>query len=330
MKHRLAQTPDYINKKMIFIFPLIYSLFTCISCSGTHQLGNGEFEIELDGITIHYMVRGKGPAMIVGHPNSGKIGYELTLKPLENQFTMVYYDPRGTGKSAAPKTLDGYNYEHLVKEIDLLRIHLGLHSIWLFGHSDQSEIALQYAIDYPDKISGLILSGTHFVATNEIERQEKQDFEKQRKKQAWFSKVVDDWEYKIKYQTNTDSLGRDLTYAPLMWWCYDSTSAAKVIPIYDIITKTGRRKAIDGQFPFLSQAERTKLVNRTRSYQSGYSEINTNVLILQGSFDTNNPPELVEKLHQEITPSELVFIEKSGHFPGLNNLSKVLTKYSCG
>ncbi len=134
--------------------------------------------------------------MFVGHPNSGKIGYEMTLKPLEDQFTMVYYDSRGTGKSEAPKKLEDYNIDHLSKEIDLLRKKSGADKIWLFGHSDQSAVALHFAVEHPQIVSGLILTGTSFIGDMDETIKRRKDSENKRKTESeWFSQVVEDWEY---------------------------------------------------------------------------------------------------------------------------------------
>lgn len=286
-----------------------------ISCSSLEANEQGEFDIELDGIRINYSIRGKGPIMIVGHLNSGKIGYEMTLKPMENYFTMVYYSPRGTGKSGIPASLEEYGYDSIIYEVELLRKHLKAKSIWMFGHSDQSEIALQYALKYPEKIRGLILSGAHFISSLEEDQKAKKEFENQRKSQAWFAQVLKDLNYRIQFNSNMDSTGRDLSAAPLKWWCYDSASAEKVIPISREISKVGRRKAINGKFPFSREEEFQKLVQRSISYQKKYSQIEVPVLILQGAYDTNNPPVLVKKLANEIPTSTLVFVDKAGHFP---------------
>jgi len=285
------------------------------SCNNDPILLSGNFNVQIDSLDIHYAIQGSGPAMVVGHLNSGKIGYEKTLSALEDRFTMIYYDPRGTGKSEAPKTLDQYQYAYLVEEIDLLRQHLDLDQIWIFGHSDQSEIAMEYAIEHPEHIQGLILSGTHFVENGWVEMNTIREFEKERRKNVWFDQVVKDWEYSIEFQTQTDSLGRDLTYAPLKWWCYDSATAQKVIPIYDLISQTGRRKTINGRSPFSTSEERKKLYERIYGYQNRYHEIQCPILILQGAYDTNNPPKLAEKLDSKLSQSTLVLIPESGHFP---------------
>ncbi|WP_159477067.1 alpha/beta fold hydrolase [Chryseobacterium sp. 18068] len=108
---------------------LFFNTFFIIFTHAQH-LKNGNFIEKIDGISINYTIKGNGPVMFVGHPNSGKIGYELTLQPLEKQFTMVYYDSRGTGKSAAPTKIEDYSLEKSVVEIEELRKKLNIDKIW--------------------------------------------------------------------------------------------------------------------------------------------------------------------------------------------------------
>ncbi|WP_435522692.1 alpha/beta fold hydrolase [Chryseobacterium indoltheticum] len=102
--------------KAILAFNTLFIIFT-----PAQQLKNGNFTEKIDSININYTVKGDGPVMLIGHPNSGKTGYELTLQPLEKQFTMVYYDSRGTGKSDAPNKIEDYNIQNSVIEIEELR-----------------------------------------------------------------------------------------------------------------------------------------------------------------------------------------------------------------
>lgn len=293
------------------------------SFAWTQKLNNGNFVAKIDGINIDYTIEGEGPVMIVGHPKSGKIGYELSLKPLENKFTMVYYDPRGTGKSDAPDSLSQYNDEHLVNEINLLREHLDVNKIWIFGHSDQSVIALQYAVDHPENTKGLILSGTQFIQSRESVIEERKESEKKRESESpWFKQIVQDWDYMIEHKTITDSAGRDLKYAPIKWWCYDEQTAQRVIPIYDSISKYGRRRPINNQFPLQTETEVQKHYQRINYYEQKYSKIKALVLILNGRYDTNNTPESAEKLHSVLLNSKLVLIDKAGHFPWVEQPEK--------
>ncbi|AYN01949.1 alpha/beta fold hydrolase [Chryseobacterium sp. 3008163] len=274
-------------------------------------LKNGNFTEKIDGISINYTIKGSGPVMFAGHPNSGKTGYELTLKPLEKKFTMVYYDSRGTGKSSAPKNVEDYSLAKSVVEIEELRKRLNVDKIWFFGHSDQSGIAMLYSLEHPNHVEGMILTGTSLIASpEEIYNRKKESENKRIKESEWFSQVVKDWNYMYTHKTEKTPDGRDLSEAPLKWWCYDDESSQKVIPIMKEISKAGRRKPVNGQLP-----QQEKELKYYYNQQKRFSEIKTKTLILNGKSDTNNLPEFAEQLHKTLPNSKLILIEKTGHFP---------------
>ena len=290
-----------------------------ISCISKTKIENGNFYEKIDEIHLNYTVKGSGPVMIVGHPNSGKIGYEMTLKPLENKFTMVYYDSRGTGKSEAPQKLMDYNSDQLTKELDLLRKKLGVDQIWIFGHSDQSAIALQYALEHSQHVSGLILTGTSFIGDMDETLQRKRDSENKRKIESkWFAQVVKDWDYMYDHKTETDENGRNLADAPIKWWAYDEESSQKVIPIIKVISEAGRRKTIDGKSYFETPEQRQKYLD----IQKQFKKLQVKTLIINGKFDTNNPPEFAEELQRNLPHSKLVLLDQSGHFPWIEQPEK--------
>lgn len=311
---------------MKIYFPVLIFLLM-ISCVSKTTIENGDYYEKIDKIYLNYTIKGNGPLMLVGHPNSGKIGYEITLKPLEEQFTMVYYDSRGTGKSEAPKKLEDYNADRLSNEIDLLRKRLGADKIWLFGHSDQSAVALQYAVEHPANVSGLILTGTSFIGDIDETIKRRKDSENKRKSESdWFSQVVEDWEFMFVNKTETDANGRNLTDAPIKWWTYDEESFQKVIPIIKTISDSGRRKPIDGNYYSETPDQRQKYLD----IQKQFKKLQVKTLIINGKFDTNNPPEFVEKLHRNLPNSKLVLVDKSGHFPWIEqpeNTFEVIFKW---
>lgn len=297
----------------LLVFNTFFIIFT-----QAQQLKNGNFTEKIDGININYTIKGNGPVMLVGHPNSGKIGYELTLQPLEKQFTMIYYDSRGTGKSAVPTKIEDYSLEKSVVEIEELRKKLNANKIWFFAHSDQSGIAMLYSLKYPNHVEGMILTGTSLVASPEdVYNRRKESENKRIKESEWFSQVVKDWDYMYTNKTEKAPDGRDLSEAPMKWWCYDEESSQKVIPIMKEISKAGRRKPVNGQMP---QTE--KMLEYYYNQQKKFSQIKTKTLILNGKSDTNNLPEFAEQLHKTLPNSKLVFVEKAGHFPWVENASQ--------
>lgn len=299
-------------EQKIFIFFL--ALLSCFVNS--QNISNGDYFEKVDNLKLNYSVRGSGPVMLAGHPNSGKIGYELSLQPLEKHFTMVYYEPRGTGKSEAPKTIKEYNQNYLVEEIENFRKHLKADKIWIFGHSDQSAVALEYALKHPGSISGLIISGTCLIGTQEESIKRRKEFENQRaKKSDWFAKVLSDWDYMIENKTDKDINGNDISGSPIKWWCYNEESSQKVISIVKEISKSGRRKPIGNQNYYETPEERGKYLEN----QKKFSKIKTKTLIINGLFDTNNQPKYAEELHKLLPNSKLVLVKKAGHFPWIEN-----------
>lgn len=300
-----------MNLKCLQLLILISTTLTIANC----QHSNHHFE-RVGGRNINYLIRGEGPLMFVGHPSSGKIGYELSLQPLEGFFTMVYYEPRGTGRSEAPESIIEYRQEHLVEEVESLRKHLQVDKIWIFGHSDQSAIALEYALKFPDNISGLILSGTSLIGTQTESVERRRAVENQRAKESeWFAQVIADWDYLEQNKTHTDKNGRDISTAPIKWWCFDEESSRKVIPIVHEISKAGRRKPVDDQYYYETPDERQRYL----TLQDSFSRIQTKTLIINGKFDTNNSPEYAARLRDVLPNAKLVIIEKAGHFPWIEN-----------
>lgn len=309
-----------MNLKFSYIL-LTTILFSFVNCQ--QQLQNGDYFEKIGNYKIHYSIKGKGKeVMFVGHPYSGKIGYELTLTPLEEKFKMLYFEPRGTGKSEEPRTLEEYNQNYLVQEIENLRTKLNIEKIWLFGHSDQSSIAMIYALKFPEHVKGLILSGTSMVGTQEESINRRKVSEAKRSKESdWFANVIKDWDYIIENNTTIKD-NKDISNTPLKWWCFNESSAQKVIPIAHEISKQGRRKPINNIFYSESAKERDTYLN----YQNEFNKIKSPVLIINGKYDTNNPPEFAEKLHNYLQNSTLIFIEKSGHFPWVENKKETFNK----
>jgi hypothetical protein len=74
------------------------------SVRAASKLSSGQHTAEVNGIKFAYFVAGRGPLLIVQSPGWG-IGSQVLrngLKPLETSFTLVCYDPRGSGLSSRP------------------------------------------------------------------------------------------------------------------------------------------------------------------------------------------------------------------------------------
>jgi pimeloyl-ACP methyl ester carboxylesterase len=110
----------------------------------------------LNGIDLHYVDAGQGPAVALIH---GLLGthrnWDHTVDALSPYRRVVAPDLFGHGASAKP--MGDYSLgSHAATLRDLLD-HLGIASTTLVGHSLGGGIALQFAYLFPDRVDRLVL-----------------------------------------------------------------------------------------------------------------------------------------------------------------------------
>ncbi len=124
------------------------------------QLIAGEYEVTLNGVRIHYTVRGSGPALIA---HSGGPGMDARFwddfAKIDDFVTIVMIHPRGSGLSG-PAAAEAYLLPDYAADVEALRLHLGLDKPILMGWSHGGMVAMQFASTYPDALSKLILVDT--------------------------------------------------------------------------------------------------------------------------------------------------------------------------
>jgi 3-oxoadipate enol-lactonase len=103
---------------------------------------------------IFYEVSGKGEPVVLIHGFSlDRRVWQPQMTVLETRFRVIRYDLRGHGKSAAPS--EPYApYEDLRSVLDAL----GIARATLIGHSAGGELAIDFALAYPDRVSRLVLA----------------------------------------------------------------------------------------------------------------------------------------------------------------------------
>ena len=124
------------------------------------QLIPGDYDTVLNGIRIHYTIRGTGQALIA---HSGGPGFDarswVDFAGIDEFVTVIAIHPRGSGLSDSVPG-DAYSLQDYAADIEALRIHLGLDKPVLLGWSHGGMVAQQFAFTYPDSLSKLILLDT--------------------------------------------------------------------------------------------------------------------------------------------------------------------------
>ncbi|MFE3254212.1 alpha/beta fold hydrolase [Nocardia sp. NPDC059091] len=113
--------------------------------------------VSFDGAELAFEAIGSGPPLVVvpGGPRDSR--YLEDLGGLAESRTLIRYDARGTGSTAAPDNPAKYAYPSLARDVDALRSHLGVETIDVLGHSSGAVVAAVYAGHHPDRVSRLVL-----------------------------------------------------------------------------------------------------------------------------------------------------------------------------
>jgi proline iminopeptidase len=116
--------------------------------------------MQIRDVSLHVKVMGQGYPLVLMHGGPGADLYTLmSFRPLADQFTLVFYDHRGNGRSkGAP--VESMNFESLTADADALRQTLGFDTWAVLGHSFGGYVALEYALRYPHSLSHLLLVDT--------------------------------------------------------------------------------------------------------------------------------------------------------------------------
>lgn len=84
-------------------------------------------------------------------------------------FQVVLFDQRGCGRSTPLGELKDNTIDDLVRDIEQLRVELGIASWHVFGGSWGSTLALYYAQEHPDVVRSLVLRGIWLFRDEELE-----------------------------------------------------------------------------------------------------------------------------------------------------------------
>lgn len=102
---------------------------------------------------LYYEVHGKGKPVILLHSGGADLRDWKYLVPLlSKHYQVIAFDGRGAGKSPSPITPPNY-----VEDLLNLLNYFGLEKVAMIGHSIGGQVATDFALEYPDKVSELVL-----------------------------------------------------------------------------------------------------------------------------------------------------------------------------
>jgi pimeloyl-ACP methyl ester carboxylesterase len=111
---------------------------------------------EVDGIKIHYLTAGHGPAVILlhGYTQTSRMWRPLIPK-LSGKFTVIAPDLPGIGDSEIPK--NGLDMKTSAIRIHTLMKSLGISKARVVGHDIGLMVAYAYAAQFPSEVEKLVV-----------------------------------------------------------------------------------------------------------------------------------------------------------------------------
>jgi proline iminopeptidase len=281
------------------------------------KLSIGSHQAELADVSLHYVVAGRGPLVLVTSPGwgIGSVYLQGGLAPLEKTFTVVYLDTRGSGGSSRPADAKQMSVAVMADDIDLFRSYLGLDSINLVGHSNGGSIALDYAERYPERAKKIILIDTEVLddrERNAIHRYLELWHDDPRFKSAVEVALSDtDEETDEQFEANLEKI------LPLYF-----SDPSRYLPVFEQ-QYVGSHLSV---FAEKAQDAADKLNPRKQSLE--YEKVQAKTLIISGTVDWVCPVEVSERMHTRIAGSKLSLYANVGHFPYIEEPTRFFSEVS--
>jgi len=257
------------------------------------------------GGELHYEVRGDGPPIVL---LSGGPGFGNYLQPvaetLASGHRCILFDQRGTGDSQSEKPDTGsLTLANAIADLEALRVHLALDRWSLLGHSWGGMLAMAYATQHADRLDSLVLVDTggptlEFVGPfgdTLAGRSTPEDV-------AALAKL-DEPQAAAK---DPDLAAKERMRVRFPAYFYSREKAAAAWPAFAKVPYS----------PTTFRALMADLQRQKFDLRAGLAQVRCRTLVVHGRQDPI-PASVVYEIRDAMPQLELRFIEKSGHFPWL-------------
>jgi proline iminopeptidase len=264
---------------------------------------DGTFESA--GSELHYRSVGTGtPAVFLSGGPGLTVDYMVPVADfLPVGYRRIFLEQRGTGKSRpAGVSLESMTLHTVVEDVEALRLHLKQERLLLIGHSWGGMLAMAYAVAHPDRVDRLVLIASggptlefaQWFSDNIDARLRPEDIEARRY-----------WQLAVKNGVDRDKAALEEIRAITPGYFFDRRKALEFAATF----KEGELWQDVNELLFGDLARRYDL-------RDGLKKLNRPVLIVQGHQDPIGD-KTAEDIHALISGSTLEYINKSGHFPWL-------------
>jgi proline iminopeptidase len=255
--------------------------------------------VKIRDVSLYVEVVGHGDPLLLMHGGPGLDHVSLTpFRKLADRHTIVSYDHRCNGRSTGP--VASMTWQNLTADADALRQELGFERWAVLGHSFGGQVALEYTLRYPERVSHLVLLDTAGDA-------------------RWSQEKAADVLAGRGFSPATVAVARRYYSGRIAPKDFVRASI-RLLPAYDHRFSLLRlaRQMLEGGWRAEMRPEALEFggqMMRGWSVMDRLGEIRAPTLVISGHDDFLFPPESQAQLTAGIPNSRLRIIERAGHNP---------------
>lgn len=265
--------------------------------------------IKTSDAELNYQFFGSGvPVLIInGGPGFSSEGFFPVANRFEKLgYQSILFDQRGTGKSVLPNLNQStLSMDFMCKDIEDIRIDMGIEKWVVFGHSFGGMLANYYATKHPDRILAMIQSSSGGVDLWLLENAQSNLYSKLNEKEI---DSLNYWQARYR-ETNTMADRRNYSHFMAKAYVYDKSNESIIA-----------ERLMQGDLNVNGMVW-SNLIAMDFDCKEGLSTFNKPTLIIQGKNDIIDE-EIAIRADSVIQDSELVLLDKCGHYGWLDQEEK--------
>jgi proline iminopeptidase len=268
-------------------------------------------KLNRDSFCLKASIDGNGlVAIVIG---SHKYYPRTFSNHLKTKLQLVCADTRGFVPTLSDHSESDFTVDKILQDIEALRASFGADKIILIGHSIHAFMAMEYARQFPDRVSHLVLIACSPITGPEIYKEADRYFEESvcpERKTAFATSMQ-----KFVESGDQSFVARLLSFGPRIW--YDENFDASKLWEGVEVNSVGAGIIWGSMFADYSVANALKAISCP-------------IFLALGRYDYFNPPHLWEKYRDHASDLTIRIFEKSAHTPQLeesNNFDEELIRW---
>ncbi len=268
-----------------------------------------------DGHTLYWEECGNpnGPAVVFLHGGPGAgcaTAHRRFFDP--DYWRIILFDQRGCGRSRPTADVTANTTQHIISDMETLRMERGIDSWLLFGGSWGSLLALAYGIAHPTRCTGFVVRGVFLSAAEEL-RWFMEDMGRffPSARQAFLGTLPPEERddplpnyYRRLMDPNPDIHG-----IAAQGWCGYESACVRLIP--------SNTSDVGASLP-LARIEAHYFINKMflpENHVLDHTGLINHLpcIIVQGRYDVICPPWTAQKLADAWPGAELIIVNDAGH-----------------